>query len=201
MARHARGRGPHRGLTSIAGMPRLICVCVVRQLLPDAGMVGVTAIDKGPVDGPVKVGPYGLHADVQADRKHHGGLDKALYAYAQEDAEYWENQLGRELAPGFFGENLRTEGIDVNAARVGEVWRIGEQVRVEVTMPRTPCQTFARWVGGDDARGWVKRFSDARRLGPYLRVLTKGRIQAGDPIVVEHRPDAAPTILDIYRGP
>lgn len=185
----------------MAGMPRLLAVCVVRQLLPDAGTIGVTAIDKRPVEGPVTVGPYGAYADVQADRKHHGGLDKALYAYAQEDAVYWEEHLGRPLSPGFFGENLRTQGIDVNAARVGEIWRIGGRVRVEVTMPRTPCQTFARWVGGDEARGWVRRFSDARRLGPYLRVLDRGRVQAGDEIVVEHRPADAPTILDVYRAP
>ncbi len=182
-------------------MPRLLAVCVVHQLRPDAGTVGTTAIDKRPVTGPVKVGPYGLYADVQADRKHHGGHDKALYAYAQEDAEYWAGELGREVAPGFFGENLRTEGIDVNAARVGEVWRIGEKVRVQVTMPRTPCQTFARRIGGDDQRGWVKRFSDARRLGPYLKVLDGGRVQAGDEIVVEDAPDGAPTILDVYRAP
>lgn len=185
----------------MAAMPKLLHVCVVRQLLPDPGLVGVTAIDKGPVEGAVKVGPYGLYADVQADRKNHGGLEKALYAYAQEDAEHWERELGRGLAPGFFGENLRTEGIDVNASRIGEVWRIGEQVRVEVTMPRTPCQTFARWVGGDDARGWVRRFADAGRLGPYLRVLDKGRVGAGDQIVVEHRPTDAPTILDVFRAP
>lgn len=182
-------------------MPRLLAVCAVRQLRPDAGAVGVTAIDKGPVDGAVRIGAYGVYADVQADRKHHGGLDKALYAYAAEDAAYWEGELGRPLPPGFFGENLRTEGIDVNAALIGERWRIGDRVEVEVTMPRTPCQTFARWVGGDDERGWVRRFSDERRLGPYLRVVTTGRVQAGDEIAVVHRPTGAPTILDIYRGP
>lgn len=182
-------------------MPRLLAVCVVHQLRPDAGTIGVTAIDKRAVDGPVRIGPYGVYADVQADRKHHGGLDKALYAYAQEDAEFWERELGRALVPGFFGENLRTEGLDVNAARIGEVWRIGGKVRVEVTMPRTPCQTFARWVGGDDERGWVKRFSRERRLGPYLRVLDGGRVRAGDEIVVESSPEDAPTILDVYRDP
>ncbi|WP_194411185.1 MOSC domain-containing protein [Microbacterium cremeum] len=182
-------------------MPRLVAVCAVRQLRPDAGAVGVTAIDKGPVEGAVRIGAYGVYADVQADRKHHGGLDKALYAYAAEDAAYWEGQLARALPPGFFGENLRTEGLDVNAARIGERWRIGDRVEVEVTMPRTPCQTFARWVGGDDERGWVRRFSDERRLGPYLRVVTTGRVRAGDEIVVVHRPDDAPTILDVYRGP
>ena len=105
------------------------------------------------------------------------------------------------LPPGFFGENLRTEGIDVNAARIGEVWRIGDTVTVEVTMPRTPCQTFARWVGGAEQRGWVKRFSAERRLGPYLRVLRNGFVQAGDPIEVISRPDGAPGLLDAYRRP
>lgn len=182
-------------------MALLLAVCAVRQLRPDAGSVGITAIDKGPVGGAVRIGAYGVYADVQADRKHHGGLDKALYAYAAEDAAYWEGALGRTLPPGFFGENLRTEGIDVNAALIGERWRIGDRVEVEVTMPRTPCQTFARWVGGDDERGWVRRFSEERRLGPYLRVVTTGRVQAGDEIAVTHRPVGAPTILDVYRGP
>lgn len=182
-------------------MPLLLAVCSVSQLRPDTGSVGVTAIDKRPVEGAVRIGPYGVYADVQADRKHHGGLAKALYAYAAEDAAYWEDELGRELPPGFFGENLRTEGLDVNAARIGERWRIGKRAEVEVTMPRTPCQTFARWVGGADERGWVKRFSDARRLGPYLRVVAPGRVRAGDEIEVVCRPEGAPTILEVYRGP
>lgn len=182
-------------------MPHLVAVCAVRGLRPDAGPVGVTAIDKGPVEGAVKIGAFGVYADVQADRKHHGGLDKALYAYADEDAAFWEGELGRPLPPGFFGENLRVAGFDVNAARIGERWHIGDRVEVEVTMPRTPCQTFARWVGGDDERGWVKRFSDERRLGPYLRVVTTGRVRAGDEIHVAPAPNGAPTILDVYRGP
>ncbi len=182
-------------------MPNLLAVCAVRALRPDPGPVGVTAIDKLPVDGAVRIGTYGVYADVQADRRHHGGHDKALYAYAQEDAEYWERELGRALPPGFFGENLRTVGIDVNQTRIGERWRLGERVEVQVTMPRTPCQTFARWVGGDDERGWVKRFSTQRRLGPYLRVLTPGRVQAGDEITVLDRPADAPLLLADYRDP
>ncbi|WP_109210906.1 MULTISPECIES: MOSC domain-containing protein [Microbacterium] len=182
-------------------MPRLVAVCAVRQLRPDSGSVGVTAIDKGPVEGAVRIGPYGVRGDVQASRKHHGGLDKALYAYSTEDAAYWESELGRELPPGWFGENLRVEGLDVNAARIGERWRIGERVEVEVTMPRTPCATFARWVGGPEARGWVKRFSHERRLGPYLRVVRAGHVQAGDEIVVVHRPEDAPGLLDRYADP
>lgn len=182
-------------------MPRVLAVCVVHQLRPDGPPAGVTAIDKRPVHGPVRIGPYGVYADVQADRKHHGGLEKAVYAYAQEDAEFWAGELGRELPPGFFGENLRVEGLDVNSARIGEVWRIGDTVELAVTMPRTPCQTFARWVGGADERGWVKRFSAERRLGPYLRVVRSGRVQAGDEIVVVSAPEGAPGLLDGYTEP
>ena len=182
-------------------MPLLIAPCVVRGLRPDAGTVGITAIDKRQVDGTVKVGRYGLYADVQADRKNHGGLDKALYAYAQEDADFWAAELGRELAPGWFGENLRVSGLDVSNARVGERWRIGSNVQLEVTMPRSPCATFARWVGGADARGWVKRFADEGRLGAYLRVVQNGSVAAGDVLEVLYVPQDAPTVLELFRAP
>ena len=182
-------------------MPRLVAVCAVHQLIPDSGMNGVTAIDKRSLPGRVKIGRYGVRSDVQVDRKHHGGLDKALYAYSQEDAAHWERELGRDLPPGWFGENLRTEDIDVNAALIGEVWRIGGTLTVEVTMPRTPCQTFARRVGGAEQRGWVKRFSAERRLGPYLRVLRNGSVQAGDAIEILSRPHGAPGLLDAYVDP
>lgn len=181
-------------------MPRLVAVCAVHSLHPDAGSIGVTAIDKRPLDGAVRVGKLGVRADVQASRKHHGGPDKAVYAYAQDDAEFWEGQLDRELPAGWFGENLRVEGLDVNGARIGEVWRIGDTVEVEVTMPRTPCATFARWVGGAAARGWVKRFSDEGRLGAYLRVRRAGEVRAGDVIEIVSSPEGAPTVLEVYRG-
>lgn len=181
-------------------MPRLLAVCVVSQLHPDPGTVGTTAIDKRPVTGPVKIGPYGAYADVQADRKHHGGPEQALYVYSAEDAAFWEDELGRPLPAGAFGENLRTEGIDVNAALIGEVWRIGESVEVEVTKPRRPCATFARWMGPGVERGWVKRFAGSGRLGPYLKVLRGGTIQAGDPITILSRPEGAPSVTEKFRA-
>jgi len=188
----------------VSGVGTLLAVCVVRALRADSGAIGVTAIDKAAVDGAVRLGRYGAYADVQADRKHHGGVDKALYAYSQQDADYWSEQLGVTLAPGWFGENLRIGGLDVNAARIGERWRIGDTAEVEVTMPRTPCQTFARWVRAVDPsaeRGWVRRFSAERRLGPYLRVVRTGRVRAGDAVTVIHVPPGAPGLLDAYVDP
>ena len=184
-------------------MASVVAVCIVEDLRRDSGYFGVTAINKRPQVGKVKVTRYGLRGDVQADRKHHGGIDKALYAYGAEDVAYWESELGHELPAGWFGENLRIEGMDVNAARIGEIWRIGDTVTVEVTMPRSPCATFSRWVasslGSGLDKGWVKRFSDERRLGPYLRVTHTGSIAAGDPVVVLSSPADAPTVVEVYQ--
>ena len=181
-------------------MPTLIAPCVVGALRSDPGSVGVTAIDKRAVDAAVRVRKLGLFADVQADRKNHGGEDKALYAYAQEDADFWSSELGRDLPAGWFGENLRLSGIEVSNARIGERWRIGDTVEVEVTMPRTPCATFARWVGGADESGWVKRFGAEGRLGAYLRVIRTGTVRAGDTVEVLSVPDDAQTVLELFRA-
>jgi MOSC domain-containing protein YiiM len=157
----------------------VLAVCRVHQLLSDEGSVGVTAIDKRAVEGPVKVHRLGLHGDIQASRIHHGGLDQALYAYSESDADYWVGELRRELPPGVFGENLRVARIGTTTAVIGERWRIGLDVEVEVTSPRVPCATFQRRM--DEAQ-WVKRFTQAGRVGTYLRVIKTGTIQAGDHI-------------------
>ena len=163
----------------------LLAVCRVHALHSDDGIVGVTAIDKRPVDGPVMVRRIGLHGDVQADRERHGGFDMALYAYADEAAAGWAEELGRDIPPGLFGENLRTAGIDVDGAVIGERWRIGDDVLAQVTQPRIPCATFGRRMG--EPR-WVKRFTQRRLPGAYLRVLVPGEIRAGDAIEVVDRP-------------
>jgi MOSC domain-containing protein YiiM len=172
-------------------------VCRVDRLLPDAGTIGVTAIDKRPVDGPVRVRPLGLYADVQADRKHHGGEDQAVYAYADEDAAHFAAVLDRPVPAGLFGENLRTSGVDVTGAVTGERWRIGDTLELEVTIPRIPCGTFARRM---DVDKWVKRFMAEGRPGAYLRVVRSGEVAAGDPVVVVDRPDHGVTIGDMFAG-
>ncbi len=164
----------------------------------------LTGIDKHPVDGPVAVsapgpkgtGAVGLAGDRVYDVKHHGGDDQAVYAYATEDLRYWEGELGRPLGNGSFGENLTTEGLDVNAALIGERWRIGSAV-LEVSCPRIPCATFAGWL---DRKGWMKEFLRAARPGPYFRVVEPGEITAGDPIAVVGRPDHEVTVALAFRA-
>jgi MOSC domain-containing protein YiiM len=178
-------------------MGELLAVCRVDRLLPDPGTVGVTAIDKRPVDEPLRVRPLGLYGDVQASRKHHGGVTKALYAYADEDARVWADALGRDIPPGLFGENLRTSGLDVSGAEIGERWRIGDELVVEVTFPRTPCATFQRRMGEPQ---WVRRFTEAGMPGAYLRVVHSGTIAAGDSVEVVSRPGHGVTVASWFTA-
>ena len=162
-----------------------------------------TGIDKLPQDGPVEVfapgrpGESGLAGDVVCDARHHGGVDQAVYAYAREDLDTWQQRLGRELRYGTFGENLTTSGLDLTEALIGERWRVGEGLVLQVSAPRIPCRTFAGWLG---ERGWIKTFTEYARPGTYLRVVEPGVVRAGDPITVIDRPDHGVTVGVTFRA-
>jgi len=166
---------------------------------------GITGIDKRPADGPVAVaapgprgvGGSGLAGDVIGDLRHHGGDHQAVYAFAREDLDGWETALGRALPNGVFGENLTTEGVDVNGALIGERWRVGPEVVLEVATTRIPCRTFAGWLG---EKGWMKRFTQAAAPGAYLRVVEPGEIRAGDRVEIAYRPDHEVTTSFLFRA-
>jgi MOSC domain-containing protein YiiM len=166
--------------------------------------VGVTGIDKRPVDGPVALRPAGsrgtsgVAGDAICDSRHHGGDDQAVYVFAREELDAWEAELGQRLAGGSFGENLTTCGLDCDAALIGERWRVGSGgVLLEVTGPRIPCGTFAGWLG---VQGWIKRFTERARSGAYLRVLVPGEVGAGDPVTVVERPDHGVSVQTVFRA-
>ncbi|MEJ1110710.1 MULTISPECIES: MOSC domain-containing protein [unclassified Kribbella] len=177
---------------------RLLTVNVVEELIPGPKETGWTAIDKRPQPGRVQVGELGLAGDRVCDTKNHGGPDLALYAYAEEDARWWAAELDREIPTGLFGENLRTEGLDITGALIGEVWRIGPEVEVMVRYPRTPCVTFEHRMG---IPHWIKRFHREGRPGAYLKVLKTGTAGAGDPIEIVHRPAHEVTVGEVFGSP
>ncbi|MFC7458105.1 MOSC domain-containing protein [Brachybacterium sp. GCM10030267] len=191
-------------VTDIAGSPTLPAgsagtieaVCVVSQLRPDPGSVGTTGIDKRPVDGPVPVAELGMYGDVQADRKHHGGADQAVYALDAAESAHWAEVLGREVPAGSLGENLHVGGFAVDDLELGARVRVGTAL-LEVTAPRTPCATFARWIGRDDFRAM---YHERGRTGVYFRVLRPGAIRAGDAMVVDETPGHGITVAGVYRG-
>ncbi|MGW8631152.1 MOSC domain-containing protein [Streptomyces sp. NPDC055793] len=166
---------------------------------------GITGIDKRPADGPVRVaapgpkgvGASGLAGDTVCDTRHHGGEDQAVYAVAREDLDDWERELGRVLPSGSFGENLTTTGLDVSGALIGERWRVGPDLLLEVTSGRIPCRTFQGHMG---EQRWVKRFTEKAVPGAYFRVVEPGEIRAGDPVRIVHRPDHEVTVALQFRA-
>lgn len=155
-----------------------------------ADSIVATGIWKHPVDGRVAVRGVNLHGDDQADRSVHGGEHKAVYAYAREDTAWWEQQLGRPLENGNFGENITTAGVALNDCVVGERWRVGSTV-LEVTEPRFPCYKLGIKMGDP---GFLKRFARARRPGTYFRIAEEGELGADDPIEVLECPGHGVTI-------
>ena len=160
-----------------------------------SGRLAQSAIWKSPAAGRIAARGVNLDGDDQADRKAHGGPDKAVYAYAVEDVRWWEQEIGRSLAYGEFGENLTTEGIDLNQALVGERWEIGTTV-VEISEPRIPCWRLG--VRMNDAV-FPRRFAEAMRPGAYQRIVVEGSVGAGDEIRVVARPGHDLTIRDVFR--
>lgn len=160
---------------------------------------GIDVDEPGPKRrGPGGVGFSGVVGDFVGNGRHHGGSSQAVYAFAREELDHWERELGRTIAPGLFGENLTTLGLDVDAAEQGDVWRVGSAVLV-VTGPRVPCATFSARMG---ERAWVRRFSERGRSGAYLAVRRPGRITAGDRVGVEPSGSglAVPLLLAGWMG-
>ncbi|MEJ2342459.1 MAG: MOSC domain-containing protein [Gemmatimonadales bacterium] len=159
------------------------------------GRPAESAIWKLPIEGRVLACGVNLQGDEQADRSVHGGHDKAVYAYASEDYDWWSEELGRELEYGEFGENLTTAGLDLTNALVGERWEVGSTV-LEVSEARMPCWKLGVRVND---KHFPQHFLAAGRPGAYLRILQEGDIGSGDEIRVVHRPPHDLTVGDLSR--
>jgi MOSC domain-containing protein YiiM len=178
--------------------PQLLSVNVGRPQVIGTrrGRPVLSGFVKAPVAGRVRSRGVNLEGDDQADRTVHGGPDKAVYAYASEDTAWWAEELGRELGPGAFGENLTTAGVDCSGAVIGERWRVGGAL-LEVCQPRLPC--FKLGLVHDDP-GMLRRFAKASRPGAYLRILEHGDVGAGDPVEILDRPAHGVTVRLVADG-
>ncbi len=177
--------------------PRLISVNVAAmRLILLSGETVKTGIYKYPVEGRVEIRDDQVGADRQGDYTVHGGRDKAAYAYADEDYRWWQQELGRDVEPGLFGENLTTAGIDLSAAEVGSRWRVGGAV-LEVSEPRIPCSKLAYKM---EDPAFVKRFANANRPGAYLRIVEPGEVGSGDAIEIISEPGNGVTMALFARA-
>lgn len=169
------------------------------QTLVRPNKIEQTGIFKQPVSGGVQVTRDGLPGDFIGDKKHHGGPDQAVYIYGEADYAWWAAELGCELAPGTFGENLTIAGLACADFAVGDILHIGE-VSLQVTAPRIPCGTLSGRMGDPQ---FVKRFRASERPGMYCRVLREGQVRAGDAVRVERyngeRISIPETMRDYYE--
>ena len=157
--------------------------------------VETTGIYKMPVAQPVEIKSLGIDGDAICDVKSHGGVDQALYVYGDADYAWWSQELGREIGPGTFGDNLTISELESATLNVGDYLYVG-QVSLQITAPRIPCSTFATRMSDPQ---WVKKFRHAERPGLYVRIIKEGVIQAGDPVTVEKYTGETVSILGMYR--
>ena len=156
---------------------KILAVCLGRPEIL-AGKKYQTGINKLAINGPVMVDAEGLVGDAILNRKHHGGVDQAVYIEGSIDLDWWQAELGRDLPYGTFGENLVIEGLESAMLAAGDRLAIGE-VLLEITSARMPCATFAAKM---DDPTIVKRYTRAARPGAYARVLHGGMVEAGQSV-------------------
>ena len=188
---------------ALASMNRVLSVNIARPQQDPGGAARQSGINKQPAarldvvaPGPNYGDGSGVVGDVIGDTAHHGGAQKAVYAFSRERLDWWGNQLSYPLDNGMFGENLTTEGIDWTAVLINQRFRIGE-VELEVSVPRSPCRTFAAWIGEPQ---WIKAFTKSGDCGCYFRVNKEGAIALGDTIEVLDEPDHGFTMGEAFRA-
>lgn len=153
-----------------------------------------TGIFKQPIDGSAQISATGISGDHIVDTTVHGGLDQAIYLYSLEDYQWWSKQLGRELEPGAFGENITL------SAFPAEPWVIGDRLQIndvllEISAPRTPCFKLASKMN-DPTFG--KKFVDAVKPGAYARVINPGTIAVGQSATVTRTGADYATVNEVF---
>jgi MOSC domain-containing protein YiiM/ferredoxin-NADP reductase len=153
-----------------------------------------TGVWKSPVAGPQMVRRLNIDGDGQGDRAGHGGEQRAVLVYQAESYRHWEQVLGRDaLEPGAFGENFTVDGLADDEVCIGDRFRIGE-AELEVTQPRVTCFRVGMRMEEPQLPSLLVAH---HRPGFYLRVLTEGRVTAGDDIVRTARGPESLTVADV----
>ena len=154
-----------------------------------------TGIYKLPTPEPVHISSLGIKEDFIASKKHHGGPDQAMYVYGTRDYDWWSTELGRDLYPGTFGENLDITELESSQFNIGDRLLIGSVI-LEITAPRIPCGTLAARM--EDPQ-FVKRFRHAERPGFYCRVLQEGTVEMGNDVQFERYEKETVSVIQIFR--
>lgn len=167
-----------------------------RKVINYKGKIVETGIFKYPVNQPVFLGNEVVKNDAIIDRKHHGGIEKAVYGYSENHYAYW-----KELYPdldwnyGMLGENLTISNLEETEIFVGNTYKLGETL-LEVTKPREPCYKLGIRFGTQKI---VKQFWNSTKCGVYFKVLQTGNVKVGDELILVNKAENSPTIAEVYE--
>lgn len=182
---------------------RVLSTNTARTQPDPGGAQRLSGIDKVAVDqlavsdpGPDYGDGSGVAGDFVGDSEHHGGRQKAVYAFARERLDWWQEELDRTFANGSFGENLTTQGVDLAELLINQRFRIGT-AELEVSVPRSPCKTFAGWIG---EASWQKRFTQSGDCGAYFRVVVPGIITPDDELLALDTPEHGITMGMAFKA-
>ena len=154
-----------------------------------------TGIFKFPVEKPVFLGEEVVVGDAVLDRKHHGGIEKAVYGYSENHYEYWKSLYpDLDWQYGMFGENLTISNLEETEICIGDTYKLGEVI-LEVTKPREPCYKLSIRFGNQKI---VKEFWNSTKCGVYFKVLQTGNVKNGDTMVLSKKTENTPTIAEVY---
>jgi MOSC domain-containing protein YiiM len=160
------------------------------------GEAWISAYRKRPVSGAVYVDKLHVEGDEQQHKQFHGGKHRPVLMYAAAHYAIWKAELGRELPFGSFAENFTVEGLDENNVCLGDIFQVGDSLRLQVSQPRQPCNQIYMALGIEDI---VKRIKASHRSGWYLRVLQEGKAESG--MTIERLEQAFPqwTIARVHE--
>ena len=161
------------------------------------GKTYTTGIFKSKVEGPLFLDLEDVENDVVIDRKHHGGIEQAVYAYGYNHYAYWRSLYpSHKIDYGYMGENLTVSELEETEIHVGDIYKLGNAV-VQVTKPRQPC--FKLGIRFND-QSIVKQFWNTTKSGVYFRILKTGKIATGDEFVLIEKSTNSPSIADVFTS-
>ncbi len=143
----------------------------------------------------------GIVGNEVSDLKHHGGVDKAIFANAQSNYPIWSKYLNIEpLTYGALAENLTISDLNEQNVSIGDIHKIGSVV-LEVSQPREPC-----WKIGQKFKHtkFTKEIYDSGLTGWYYRVIEEGQFKVNDDVELIKKAHNSFTIADanyILRNP
>lgn len=176
---------------------RLLSIQVGKvQTREHRGKEWITAYAKQPITGRVHVGKLRVAGDEQHNKKYHGGEHRAVLMYCAEHYAMWAQELKRDLPYGSYAENFTVSGLNEDTVCIGDIYQIGETVRLQVSQPRQPCNQIYMALG---IEGIVNKVKANFRSGWYLRVLQEGAVETGMPITLLSRLHPEWTIIRAHE--